>query len=238
MFWGKHPYHDCLRQLIARNPRLQQHAAMCFPASANPDLQMAKKFARPVRHAANASLDAQRRSIRELFACNKYPDFQLVENCLAGDANFGAMAVASELRGMYPEVSDIRKMLKSNRFYSCQALLRRFCAGLESGRFRGIKKGPPRPLPMLLTIAHEAYFRMTLYYTMSEQGHRDTPGTSDKRKSFFDKMCARVKQDRDEYAETAWALRQKNPDAPATQDTSDNIDPLQHGAIDISDEYY
>jgi hypothetical protein len=177
--------------------------------------------------------------LRELYCYNKFPDFQMVENCLASEVEAGEMRVTPDLKKTCKSVKVLRKLLLSDRLYANKVVYSKISEGLESGKFRSVQAQGPRPLPELLTIAHEAYFRLTLYMTMSVQGYRDHTGDADARMDLYHNLCASVKRDRDANATAAWEQREQNLHTNSGSGEEDDDDEgAPSNRVTIADEYY
>jgi hypothetical protein len=106
-----------------------------------------------------------------------------------------------------------------------------FCLGLESGVLKLARKKNPTPLSKLITVAHEAHFRLELWLALTKQGfrHKTTIAWNDKRKEFLDEFCKLVVKDRKDNEEDASLNRLGDTDklqhAESDEDESGGIDP-------------
>ena len=107
-------------------------------------------------------------------------------------------------------VSDVRKCLKSENMYANPVMYNLICSGLESGKIKHMAKlKQPSTIRALLTIAHEAHIRLELYFCLEKQNYAHDPGNihGEQRIRLWEKMCARVKADREQNAEAAERTR-------------------------------
>ncbi len=105
------------------------------------------------------------------------------------------------------------------------------CAGIESGTMKFSRKRPPSRLLKLITVAHEAHFRLELWLALMKQGfrHKTTASWNDKRKEYSNEFCKLVAQDRKDNEETAsfnrLGLAEENKNDDSDNDEEGDIDP-------------
>ncbi len=97
-------------------------------------------------------------------------------------------------------VQQLRELIKSPAMYRNAEVFDLFSSGLESGMLKLARQKSPAPLRKLITIAHEAHFRLELWLALSKQGfrHKTTNAWHDKRKKYWNEFCKLVAQDRKE----------------------------------------
>jgi hypothetical protein len=59
--------------------------------------------------------------------------------------------------------------------YKNEVVYSRFCEGLESGNFKQSEKVNPASISKLITIGHEAHFRLELWFALSRQKYAHHP---------------------------------------------------------------
>jgi hypothetical protein len=106
-------------------------------------------------------------------------------------------------------IEALRDLLVSPKMYQDKILFDLFCTGLESGNFRQTKKRPFKPLDLLITKAHEAHFRVELYFALSQKCYRhiNSPALYAARIALFNQVIKSVREGRDKYLEAATAAR-------------------------------
>jgi hypothetical protein len=106
--------------------------------------------------------------------------------------------------------------------YTHEKLFDLFCAALENGRFRGTEQMPISPIENLITVAHEAHFRLELWYALKAQSFRhDTAKIAQvDRKEKHKNLCILVAQDRMENG--TGANRNRNTSRASNDDDSNS----------------
>jgi hypothetical protein len=108
-------------------------------------------------------------------------------------------------------VQELRNAIASASMYAHPALFDLFCAGLETGRLRSTKKiMDMAPIEQLITVAHEAHFRLELWYSLrgSNYTRHDTSKKNiAERPSKFAEFCCYVNADRHDNATVAFKQR-------------------------------
>ena len=82
------------------------------------------------------------------------------------EESFKAVKISSTLSSEFATIKDLRNAIASPKMYEYPKLLDLFCAGLECGRVRGTKRVSITPIEELITVAHEAHFRLELLYAL------------------------------------------------------------------------
>ncbi len=167
-----------------------------------------------VRGAANNERSAQIRQIKLLYLDNT-SDFCMVMEYLIGATSHGAllqMRIAGTLTSEFTKIEDVRTTLFSPSMYTYPRLFDLFCAALESGRFRGTNALEISPIENLITVPHEAHFRLELWYALTAQSFRhDTARSAGvERHVKHNALCVLVAQDRRENASAAFEHRSTN----------------------------
>jgi hypothetical protein len=91
-------------------------------------------------------------------------------------------------------IDELRALLRSDAMYKNSTVFTLFCQGLECGELKHSKRLPPTTIGSLLTIAHEAHFRLELWYTLSKVDFSHTSKITHiaKRKENFLAFCKLV----------------------------------------------
>ena len=106
-------------------------------------------------------------------------------------------------------IDDLRALLKSDELYKNNVVFDLLCGGLESGSFKGVPKKQRSPLVDLITVAHEAHFRLELYYALGKQcfRHQNNKEWQSKRREHFIDFIKLVFTDRFQNEKAASTLR-------------------------------
>jgi hypothetical protein len=72
------------------------------------------------------------------------------------------MGISTNLSADFETVSNLRKAIASPKMYTYPLLFDLFCAGLESEKLRSTKPMPISRIEQVITVAHEAHFRLEL----------------------------------------------------------------------------
>ena len=150
--------------------------------------------------------------------------------------NFKDLKISTTLNSEFRNIQDLRKTLFSPRMYAYPKLFDLFCAGLESGRLRGTKQMSISPIELLITVAHEAHFRLELWYALSLTRYRHTISKTYVSERFekhaeFSKFVA---QDRRATGTAAFNLR----NSAVKMDTEHDKDSSSDSDDGVSGEYY
>jgi hypothetical protein len=125
----------------------------------------------------------QKRQVKLIFT-SPDSDFAMVRGNVDGSAALGDgqdIRISSGLSSEFDTTSiqDLRNAIASPSMYTHSALFDLFCAGLESGRLRSTKKMDMSPIEEVITVAHEAHFRLELWYCLRGLNHsHDTSKTN------------------------------------------------------------
>lgn len=235
LYWQRHKEHLCAMMLIKRYPNLSAIAEKHYGSVQ----QMAKKWGSVVRTKANNERAIQIRYLKMIWLSNN-SKFSLAMNALDPEL---AVETASEitvapavLASGINSVAELRDLLKSPAMYNNAVVFNLFCLGLESGMLKMARTMTPTRIQKLITIAHEAHFRLELWLALSKQGfrHKTTSAWTDKRKEYWDEFLKLVAQDRKDNAETASDNRLgENPEQTAQSSDEDDDD---NGGLNL--EYF
>jgi hypothetical protein len=190
--------------------------------------QMARKWARVVRKKANNERAVQVRYIKKVWLSKNSPHC-LVTNCLEGDhtQDTQMVVVPALVASGLSTTEDVRQCIKSNGMYLNSVLFNLFCGGLESGMLRLTMNVPFTPIRDLITVAHEAHFRMELYYALERQRYRHsvTHAWALERRTIWLEFCELVLQDRQANEITASQARLATLNQPDdASDASSDVD--------------
>jgi hypothetical protein len=129
-------------------------------------------------------------------------------------------------------VAELRELIRSPAMYKNSVVFDLFCAGIESGVLKLSRKRPPTRLLKLITVAHEAHFRLELWLALMKQGFRNktTNSWNDKRKEYWNEFCKLVAQDRRDNEESAslnriGGLLDEQQNENSDNDNDEAIDP-------------
>jgi hypothetical protein len=202
---------------------------------------MAHRWATHIRTKANNERAAQIRNIKQIWV-NSHSKFSLAysfetENKDTNDENDNdgaseeVLTVTETVRDSGVESIDaVRALLRSDAMYKNSTVFTLLCQGLESGELKHSKRLQPATISSLITIAHEAHFRLELWYTLSKVNFSHTSKVTHiaKRKDNFLIFCKLVKKDRLDNEAAAFAQRLER----------ENLDGEVDGAIEALDSSY
>lgn len=182
------------------------------------------------RLVANNERAVQTKQIKLTWMSKQNPETRLVENLIEGELDANPENPPRLYRAMQhlESVEALRQLLISPTMYKDKKLFDAFCTGIESGNFRQTKRRPFVPLDELITKAHEAHFRVELYFAMSRKvyKHTNTPSLYKERVKMFNHVIQSVREGREKYLEAAIAERKSS----MTREQRDEYDVVQeHG---------
>jgi hypothetical protein len=189
--------------LLKRAPALQVLADK-YPKGA-----FARTYAAYVRQNSNNERSMQKRQLRLIFT---EPDsnFSMIRISTA-QAPDPVIKISTALSVDFDSVQELRAAIASGSMYAHPALFDLFCAGLESGRFRSTKKITNiAPIEDLITVAHEAHFRLELWYSLrglNYSRHDSSKHNIAERHEKFGEFCRYVIADRHDNATAAFQKR-------------------------------
>ncbi len=234
MYWHAKKPEACALKLILRYPDIVRYADKhYFGVGA-----MARKWAPIVSRKATNERAIQIAYIKNVWLSSKSP-FNLVKFCLASEqpknvATPTPMVVSSDLAlSGINSVSELRALIRSNRMYTNEVVYNCFCAGLESGALKQSEKLPPTPIKKLITIPHEAHFRLELWFSLSRPGFNHSPNKdwNFTRKREWNSFLALVLEDRKNNEVAAHRNRMQMMNENDDDDDS-NDDGDDEGGID------
>jgi len=227
MYWNPSKDTACAKMLIKRTTALR------VIAEGHRRNEFARMIASSARGAANNERSAQVRQIKLIYLDDK-SDFTLVSDYVIGASSHGAlkqMRISNALNGEFNDIEDLRTALYGPNMYNYEKLFDLFCAGLESGRFRGTDEMPMSPIENLITVAHEAHFRLELWYALTAQSFRhDTARLAcEERAEKHRNLCMLVQQDRRDNGTLAFKSRNStratnDDDSKISDDSDEGVD--------------
>jgi hypothetical protein len=238
LYWDTHQPTLCAVKLITRFPDLISFAETHYHGVP----QMAHRWATHIRTKANNERAAQIRNIKQIWF-NSYSKFSMAysfpsankDSIEENDNDDGTseqfMTITETVRDSGVEgIDGLRALLRSDAMYKNSAVFTLFCQGLESGELKHSKRLQPTTIGSLITIAHEAHFRLELWYTLSkiDFSHSSKVTHIAKRKENFIAFCKLVKTDRLHNEAAAFAQRL----------ASENLDGEIDGEIEELDSTY
>lgn len=234
MYWNPNKSTACVKMLLKRNTGLQ---ALADGLRRN---EFARLWATEVRTLANNERSSQIRQLKIMYLTNN--DFALVSNYHVGTATivdtntFENLQLCNSLTSEFQTIQDLRDALVSPKMYTYPKLFDLFCAGLESGRLRGTKPMPISPIESLITVAHEAHFRLELWYAMALTRYRHTISRAYITERFqkHAEVCQMVAQDRRENGTAAF----KHRNATVSHIDDDEKESSNDSDDGVSGDYY
>ena len=206
IYWDPAISYSCAAKLIARSPQLTLMAA----AYDRPH-DLAKKWATVVRTQANNERSTQIRVIKHVWMNNE-STVSFSEVDLISEPRTIKLSEALTEEG-FEDITDLRKLLFSDKMYLNQTVYDFFCEGLESGQFKNTVSHDKATISDLITPAHEAHFRAELYFALPvpEFRHPITKAHGLRRLKLWQKFLPLVKKDRADNESNATAIRANLP---------------------------
>ena len=222
MFWSLKDQNSALRLLLKRHKRDLSDMITRYGG----ELRFLTEFGPHVKKVANNERAIQSKQIKMAFMSKQSPESRLVENMIEGelDANTDNPPRLHRTMQHLQTVEALRQLLISPNMYKDKILFDAFCTGIESGNFRQAKKRPYVPLNELITKAHEAHFRVELYYALSRKvyKHVNAPSVYKERVKTFNHVIQSVREGRAKWLEAALEER-KNSLTDAQRDEFDYV---------------
>ena len=184
---------------------------------------LAEHFGIKIRTVAYNERSVQCKQIKHCWLSKLNPEYRLAENILEHELDKDPDApprVSAHLIETVKSVQELQKLLVSPQMYTNIVLYDLFCAGLESGFFRGSHTRWSTDIRKLITAAHEAHFRTELWFALSKKSFRHNSykrGNKAKVKLFKDVLAA-VKEGRATCLQEAIKIRQNGK-------AEDNLEP-------------
>ncbi len=204
LYWPRHKDYLCALALIKRYPDLNIIGEKHYKSA----ILMAKKWATLVKTKANNERAVQIRYIKMIWL-SLSSSYSLATNALEAELNNEVeteimLSPTVEASGI-STVAELRNLIKSPAMYTNSVVFNLFCSGLESGMLKMSRPKSPTRLAKLITIAHEAHFRLEIWLALTKQGfrHKTTTSWNDKRRLYWIEFCKLVAQDRKDNEENA-----------------------------------
>ena len=233
LYWSKDGK-DAAERLLRRTKTLRRMASHMA------DGAFIRRYAKLIRDEATKEMNAQIRNLRELFLCNKYPDTQLVMNCLQAECKNGDMCLAPAMTKEFNTVDELMSIITSNEMYQYPALYDSFCRALEKGKLRETERCQPQPLQNMLTIAHEAHFRCEVASCMERQSYRHGLGVHSNadRDCQFKQQCILVEEDRTNNGAKAWKIRKAAIAKTGEEEKGSDSEDGGGGGVELDSRFY
>ena len=236
MSWNPKKKKSCIKMLLKRSPGIQ---ALAEKMRRN---EFATLYSTHVRTLAHNERSAQIRQLKLLYLATS--DFSMVSNYDVGNSNnhmmtdesFKAVKISSTLSSEFATIKELRSAIASPKMYEYPKLFDLFCAGLESGRLRGTKRVSITPIEELITVAHEAHFRLELWYALALTRFRHTIKRTyiEERFEKHAEFCRMVAQGRRESGTAAF----KHRNSAVKNVFDDNADTSSDSDDGVSQDYY
>jgi hypothetical protein len=204
LYRPRHKDYLCALTFIKRYPDLTAIAEKHYTSA----LLMTKKWATLVKTKANNERAVQIRYIKMIWL-SLSSSYSLATNVLEAELNNEVeteimLTPAVEASGI-STVAELRNLIKSPTIYTNSVVFNLFCSGLESGVLKMSRPKSPTRLGKLITIVHEAHFRLEIWLALKKQGFRHNTTTlwTEKRRQYWTEFCKLVAQDRKDLEETA-----------------------------------
>ena len=204
-------------------------------------MKFMQKFAISAKIVANDERSYQFKTLKQMFL-SKHSPHRMAYGCILestrGPDPLKTPTLARKLAPSLKTVKNLRSTLMSAQVYENPVLFNLFCSGIESGTLRSAPVRPRGRLEDYLTLAHEAHFRLELWYALScfNYAHSISRDAGEIRVANWKKMLQFVKEDR--AKNLAAAVKQRlagchesdddyddGEDFDADGDDSDSIDP-------------
>ena len=222
MYWNPDKKKACVKMLLKRSVALQALAKDGTNEKAFYSL-----YASHVTGASNNERSMQKRQLKQLFL-NNNSEYALVSDYIVGSVSPSTddkeMGVSKHLTPEFETVQDLRKAICSPKMYTYPLLFDLFCAGLESGKLRSTKPMPVSRIEQIITVPHEAHFRLELWFSLrgGNYSHDSSKQNINERRAKFAEFCRYVNQDRNDNADKAFDNRRAA--GPQTDNDSDSDD--------------
>jgi hypothetical protein len=225
MYWSPQKSKAAVKMLLKRAPALQVLADK-YPKGA-----FARMYADYVRQNSNNERSMQKRQLRLIFT-DPDSNFSMIR-ISTGQAPDPEIKISTALSVDFNSVQELRAAIASGSMYAHPALFDLFCAGLESGKLRSTKKiSNMAPIEELITVAHEAHFRLELWYSLrglNYSRHDSSKQNIAERHDKFAEFCRYVIADRHDNATAAFTKRTAGgppvvDDAASSSDDDDGVE--------------
>ena len=233
LYWNPEKKKACVKMLLKRSVALQALAK-----DGSNEKAFCSKYAAHVTGVSNNERSMQKRQLKQLFL-NNDSEYALVSNYVVGSmsptTDEQEMGISKALTPEFETVKDLRKAICSPKMYTYPLLFDVFCAGLESGKLRSTKAMPLSRIEQVITVAHEAHFRLELWFSLrgGNHSHDSSKHSIKERRAKFGEFARFVKEDRHDNAEKAFENRRAA--GPPTENDSDSDDDSDDG---VEEDFY
>ena len=233
MYWNPDKKKACVKMLLKRSVALQALAKDGTNEKAFYCL-----YAAHVTGASNNERSMQKRQLKQLFL-NNDSEYAMVSDYAVGSVSPSTvekdMGISKALTPEFETVQDLRKAICSPKMYTYPLLFDLFCGGLESGKLRSTKSMPLSRIEHVITVAHEAHFRLELWFSLrgANHSHDSSKQSINERRAKFGEFCRFVNEDRNDNADKAFENRRAS--GPPTENDSDSEDDSDDG---VQEDFY
>ena len=233
MYWKTKSPDQCLNMLLKRHAKELVHLTDKYEPA-----HLAFKYAADVRKCANNERSVQVKQIKLTWLSKTNSDWQLAENLLEAELDFDSNApprVHNNLKCSFKTVDELRDVIRSGDMYTYPKLFHLFCSGVERGTFRKVSQRRPQSIAKYMTIAHEANFRLELWFALGKKSfrHQTYPSWLKIRAKNFVDFLQFVKADRKDHLATAVAKRAENNETEAAEGDEDDDDDDSVDGVEI-----
>ena len=227
MYWNPDKKKACIKMLLKRSVTLQGMAK-----EGTNEKAFIAMYAAHVTSVSNNERSMQKRQLKKLFL-NHDSEYAMITNYEVGSGSPTTgeqeMGISKSLTPEFETVQDLRKALCSPKMYTYPLLFDLFCSGLESGKLRSTKAMPLSRIEQIITVAHEAHFRLELWFSLrgGNYSHNSSNHSIVERRMKFGEICRFVNQDRHENADKAFADRRAA--GPENENDSESDDSSNDG---------
>ena len=76
------------------------------------------------------------------------------------------------IKAHFKDFAELRETIRSGKMYTFPTLFDLFCSDVEAGNFRNAVPRKPASIDRYMTIAHEANFRLELWFALGKKSFR------------------------------------------------------------------
>jgi hypothetical protein len=179
---------------------------------------LVQAYARDIQSSAYNERSFQCQQIKLCWLSKTNPEYRMAENVLEKELDNDPESIPrvhANLQGTVEGVKELQRLMVSPELYNNPILFDFFCAGLESGHFRGSKfRCSKTDISKLITVSHEAHFRTELWFALSKKAFRHNSykkGNKVRVKKFKEALAA-VRKGREKHMLNALKLRHEGRD--------------------------
>jgi len=201
---------------------------------------LVQAFARDIQQSAYNERSFQCQQIKLCWLSKTNPEYRMAENVLEKELDNDPESIPrvhANLQGTVEGVKELQRLMVSPELYNNPILFDFFCAGLESGHFRGSKfRCSKTDISKLITVSHEAHFRTELWFALSKKAFRHNSykkGNKVRVKKFKEALAA-VREGREKYMQEALKIRM-GAMVENTDQVDDDVDSDDNCVLDESD---